>query len=193
MRFFLLALIFLIPAKAYPQAKAPVKKTVASSPRTKVIAAAKRMDDALVRKDYATFVETTYPAVLEHTEGGKERLATSLTVQVAGMEKSGNKILAAWPGEPSAMVDTAGELQCTIPQFMKLTVDIGTLVTETTLIGLSPDKGNTWYFVDAIDRPLEKIREMLPNISSRLVIKKNPQPKVELSDEYKDNKRPRSK
>jgi hypothetical protein len=144
--------------------------------KSNVKAAAKNMGIALVKKDYKSFVKTTYPKVVEGTEGGYEKMVKDLEVQVANMEKEGTAILAAWPGEPSTMVDTAGELQCTIPQKMKLKLPEGTLTTVTTLIGLSPDKGKTWYFMDSADRSLRIMRDMFPNISSRLVIPQSPEP-----------------
>ena len=105
--------------------------------------------------------------------------------QVATMEASGTKILDAWPGEPSAVIDTAGEWQCTIPQFMKLQVGGGILTTQTTLLSFSPNKGEKWYFIDATDKPLSQWREVFPNISSKLVLPKPAEPKFEPDEDLK--------
>lgn len=145
--------------------------------KASVAAAAKKMDSYLMKKDYRSFVHTTYPKAVEMTDGGYDKLYEELKSQMNTMAQSHNTILAVWPGTPSNIVDTAGELQCTIPQFMKLKVDYGTLTTETTLIAFSTNKGKTWYFMDAVDRSLDKIREVFPGVSSRLVIKKSPEPK----------------
>jgi hypothetical protein len=141
-----------------------------------VKAAAKQMSTALVNKDYKTFVKTTYPLVVAKTEGGTAKLAKDLEQQIADMAKDGTTILAAWPGEPSVIIDTAGEYQCTIPQKMTMRIPQGKITTETTLIALSPDKGKTWYFMDSADRSISKMRSMFPNISSRLVIPTSPEP-----------------
>lgn len=153
-------------------------------PKANVIAEAKKMGQALVKKDYTAFTKTTYPAAIEHTEGGMAKIIGDLDAQIKDMNKEGTTIVAAWPGAPSKMVDTAGELQCTIPQHMtmKMTNPAGKLITQTTLIALSPDKGKTWYFMDTADRNLAKMREMFPNISSRLVVHKSPEPKF-IADE----------
>jgi hypothetical protein len=58
-------------------------------------------------------------------------------------------------------------------------VNGGKLITETTLIGISPNKGKTWYFMDAADRDMNKMRSMFPNLSSRHKLKKSPDPKFE--------------
>jgi hypothetical protein len=138
---------------------------------------AQRMGFALVSKDFYSFVKFTYPKAVEKT--GAEKMEQMLASQVAGMEKNNNKILAAWPGEPSAFIDTAGELQCTIPQKMKLELDNGTLITETTLLATSTDQGRHWYFMDAADRSIEVIRSQFPNFSSKHILTKSPEPKFE--------------
>jgi hypothetical protein len=138
--------------------------------------AAKDMGAALVKKDYSHFVKSTYPAAVAATRGGEQQLIKELEAQVSSMEKEGTKVLALWPGEPSKLVDTANEWQCTIPQKMTMKLPEGRLTTVTTLIALSPDKGKTWYFMDVADRSIGKMRELFPNISARLVIPKTPEP-----------------
>ncbi|WP_276132551.1 hypothetical protein [Polluticoccus soli] len=150
-----------------------------TDPKTTVKKAAKDMGTALVKKDYRSFIKTTYPSAVAATEGGEEKLIKDLQTQIAQMEKEGTTVIALWPGEPSKFVDTAGELQCTIPQKMTMKIPEGKLTTETTLIALSPDKGKTWYFMDTADRSIRKMREMFPNISSKLIIPKSAEPKLE--------------
>lgn len=142
-------------------------------------AEAKKMGQALLARDYELFTKSTYPAAVKMTEGGTAKIIRDLQSQLKDMKANGTTITAVWPGEPSRIIDTAGELQCTIPQnmTMKMTSPAGKLTTQTTLIGLSPDKGKTWYFMDTADRGIDKMREMFPNISSKLVIPKSPEPK----------------
>jgi hypothetical protein len=141
--------------------------------------AAINLGNSLISKNYAGFMETTYPTVIQKTEGGVDKMIADLKKQVELMERSGNTINAMWPGQPSEMVDTAGELQCTIPQFMKLKLPNGTLTTETTLVAISPNNGQTWYFIDAVDQSNESMRKLFPNLSSKLVLKPSPEPKFE--------------
>lgn len=153
--------------------------------KASVVAAAKKMDGYLMKKDYRSFVHTTYPKAVQMMDGGYDKLYEELKGQISTMEKANNTILSVWPGTPSNIIDTAGELQCTIPQFMKLKVDYGMLTTETTLIAFSMDKGKTWYFMDVVDRSLDKIREVFPGVSSKLVITKSPEPKFTRDPEKK--------
>jgi hypothetical protein len=141
--------------------------------------AAERMNSALVNRNYEVFVKTTYPKALEMTPGGEEKLIATLKSQIASMDKEGSRIVAAWIGEPSTFIDTADELQCTVSQKMALQFESGKLITETTLLAISPDKGTNWYFIDAADRTIEKMRAVFPNLSSKLVLLKSPQPVFE--------------
>ncbi len=178
--------ILLIPVLCSMQLLAQPKTKVNDKQwKAAVKATAKKMDDALVKKDLKTFVNTTYPKVLETTEGGADKIAKDLETQIASMEAQHNKIVSAWTGEPTGFVDTAGELQCTIPQYMKIQLVNGMLTTQTTLMGLSPDNGKTWYFIDATDKPIESWRKIFPNLSSTLVLKHPPEPKFEPKKDIK--------
>lgn len=169
----ILGMSLLLGMGAYAQTPSDAKANVRQ--------AAIDLGAALISKDYEAFMKTTYPEVVQRTEGGKEKMISDLKKQITSMEKSGNIIRAIYPGQPSDMIDTAGEWQCTIPQFMKIKLSGGMLTTETTLIGLSPNKGKTWYFIDAVDQTIHSIRQLFPNISSRLVIPPSPEPKFEAS------------
>lgn len=148
------------------------------------------MNHALINRKYETFIKTTYPKALAMTKGGEAKLIADLAGQMASMDKQGSRIVAAWIGEPSPFIDTAGELQCTVPQKMALQFETGKLITETTLLALSPDKGTTWYFIDAADRDINTMRNIFPNLSSRLVLTKSPEPTFERTPEKAPAKKP---
>lgn len=147
-----------------------------ADPRTNAKNEATKMGKALVNKDYNTFLKTTPPLALQHTEGGKEAMLKELKRQIEEMAANGTYILRLWPGDPSKIIDTAKELQCTIPQHMELKVDGGKVTSETTLIGMSPDKGKTWYFIDVAGKPLTEFRELFPTLSSKLVVPPSKEP-----------------
>ncbi len=136
--------------------------------------AAKIMDNALVTKDWYTYVESNHPTVINQVPGGVAGLVKQTMEQVEALEESGNKIIAAWPGQASDIIDTAGEYQLTLPQYMEIRLPNGKLKTQTTLLGISMDKGNKWYFIDleASGNDINKLKEIFPKVSSR--IKVNP-------------------
>ncbi len=174
-----LCIVFLFAVTTF---SANAQKSALNVHRPTVKASAKRMNDALVKKDIKTFVKTTYPKVVEQTDGGLTKIQSEMERMIESIEKSGSKIVSAWPGDASSIIDTAGELQCTIPQYMKMRLSNGLITTQTTLIGLSPDNGKTWYFIDATDKPLSQWRTVFPNISSKLIIQPSKEPKFEPID-----------
>lgn len=138
--------------------------------KTSAFLAAKTMDNALVIKDYDKYVEYNHPKVLAQVEGGRSGMVMQVADQVATIEESGNLITAVWPGKPEFVVDTAGEYQCTMQQFMEYRLPEGKVKAETTIIGISQDKGKNWYFLDVAGRKLEDVKELFPTLSSKLVI-----------------------
>lgn len=132
--------------------------------------AAKTMDEALINRQYDDYVVYNHPKVLEQVKGGRAGMAIQIAQQVKEIEESGNVITAIWPKMPEIMIDTAGEWQTTLQQFMDYRLPEGKIRSETTIIGISPDKGKTWYFVDVAGRQLKEIRELFPTLSSQLIV-----------------------
>lgn len=137
---------------------------------TSAFLAAKTMANALVLKNYGQYIDYNHPKVIEGAEGGREGMITMVRQQVASIEEAGNIVTAAWPNKPAKIIDTADEWQCAMQQYVEYRLPGGKIVSETTIIGISPNNGENWYFVDAADRKLSQIRELFPKLSSQLVI-----------------------
>lgn len=132
--------------------------------------AAKTMDEALINRQYDDYTVYNHPKVVEQVPGGRDGMAIQIAEQVKNIEEAGNIITAVWPQMPDTIIDTAGEWQTTMQQFMEYRLPDGKIKSETTLIGISPDKGKTWYFIDVAGRSLKDIQELFPTLSSQLVI-----------------------
>lgn len=161
MRFKQLIFLLLIGTAAFAQQATVVRKQ------------AEQMGQALLNKDYKTFVQYTYPTILKQM-GGADKMARSIRKQMEDMQKSAT-ILSVSYGQPSAVIKEGNELQCTIPQEMVVKLQQGKVKSTSTLLAFSADKGEHWYFVDAGDRDIAAVRATLPNASKKLVIPK-PQP-----------------
>lgn len=166
MKYFLFAFTFIFLTNTYAQIEDTAKAKMSA------FQAAKKMDDALVSKKYDEYVDYNHPKVIAQTEGGHSGLVMQTVKQIKTMEQGGTYITAAWPGKVLSIVDTASEWQCTIPLYMNLRVNSGSISTTTTLIGISPDKGEHWYFVDisAGGNTLDGVRKLFPKLSHQLVV-----------------------
>lgn len=131
---------------------------------------AEQMGNALLQKDYKTFVTFTYPPIVKQM-GGADKMAGSIHKQMEEMQRSAT-IQSITYGQPSAVISEGQELQCTVPQEMIIKTQQGKIKTVSTLLAFSRDKGAHWYFVDAGDRNIATIRTSLPNASKKLVIPK---------------------
>jgi hypothetical protein len=61
-----------------------------------------------------------------------------------------------------------GQIQCTLKEVIEMRVSGGKLIATSTLIGISDDNGDTWYFLDANSKSLETLKKGFPNLSDKL-------------------------
>ena len=80
-------------------------------------------------------------------------------------------------GNPGDIISYKGHLQCVIPQTTTMETVLGELEAETSLIAISPDKGENWYFVDTNVYKVDKIKGVLPGLSPDLKIPPQNPPK----------------
>ena len=158
MRLKQLFFLLLISTVTFAQQPAVIKKQ------------AEQMGNALLQRDYKTFVTFTYPTVVKEM-GGAEKMAGSIRKQMEDMQKSAT-ILSITYGQPSTVISEGKELQCTVPQEMIIKTAQGKIKSTSTLLAFSSDKGEHWHFVDAGDRDIATVRTTLPNASKKLVIPK---------------------
>jgi hypothetical protein len=127
-----------------------------------------KMAKALAAMDLETYASYSWPA-LANDEKNKQMLKQGIDSAEKYRKQFGVKVKSIIIGNPSKVVKHKGVLQCTIPQNMTVTAMLGSLETETTLIGLSTD-GKKWYFVDANLFKGEQTKAKLPELSPKLII-----------------------
>lgn len=138
-------------------------------------AQAQKMREALLKQDFADFTQFTYPEIVKKM-GGKDKMVAIMENGGRQMEASGSKFLDATFGEPSNFITAGNELQCTLPQTIEMKVPKGRYITKSTMIAISQDGGNKWYFMDTGGKDIEELNRALPNLSTELVIPKMEKP-----------------
>lgn len=162
-----------------PQPEPPNKPAVAQSPVAgqspagqsenypTLVAQAQEVNDAFRRRDFARMVDLTYPKVIE-AAGGRDRMVESLTKEMKAMEAEGVVVLSSTAGAPTQIVHVAGSVYAVLPTTLKVKAQDGIFQTESSMIGISADRGATWTFIDAGGKDQSQLRNMLPDAADKL-------------------------
>jgi hypothetical protein len=132
---------------------------------------------ALLKGDYETFIEFTYPKVIEML-GGKEKMMAMLKNGTMEMEQQGIGFESVTIGTPSASVQAGEEIHCLVPQTIIMKIPNGKIKTETFLLAISPDNGGRWFFIDTSNLKMENVTKVLPNYNTDLIIPTKKQPEM---------------
>jgi len=136
---------------------------------------AEKMGSLLLKNDFEGFIKYTYPKVVEKL-GGKKKMIAIMQNGSRQMESEGSKFLNVTIGNPGKILTVGSELQSSLPQTIEMQVSGGKLITKSTLIAISSDKGVNWYFIDTSGKDIHQMRKLLPNLSTQLLIVKAEKP-----------------
>ncbi len=143
------------------------------------------MARALAAMDFETYATFMYPALVNDKQS-KEKIKQGLDSMNKYREQFGIKVKQVLIGNPSKVVTHKNIMQCTLPQTLSVEAMMGSIETETTLVGLSND-GKKWYFVDAMLFKQKDAKEKLPELSPALVIPAMKPPVMKGADGKKIN------
>jgi hypothetical protein len=132
---------------------------------------ANEMGDTFIKGDYKSFVKFTHPTLIQ-VMGGENKMIATLTKTINQTKSQGVSFLSIVFDNPTKIVKTKNELQCTIVQHLTAQVPNGKTTNSSTLIAISMDNGKKWYFVDTTNKDISQIKQLLPNLSSEIVISK---------------------
>jgi hypothetical protein len=135
------------------------------------------MAQAFVKKDYKTYTKFMHPKDIAEM-GGEKAAIDTLKKAEQHMKEYGMTISYILVNEPSWVVDTAGEMQCTVVETIELNVKGGRVRNDIAFIGISKDKGKHWVFIDTSTN-FKNLRKDFPTLSSRLNIPVPTQPVFE--------------
>ncbi len=162
-----------------------VNSSFAQNQATVIKTEALKMAKALAALDLETYASYTYPTLVTD-KNGKEKIKQGVDSIQKYREQYGIKVKSVLLGNPSAVVTYKGIQQCTLPQTLTVEILMGSMETETTLIGLSKD-GKKWYFVDAMLYRNKETKSKLPELSPDLVIPPMKQPKINQAETKNTN------
>lgn len=127
------------------------------------------LTDAFIKQDFKTMMRYTYPGLIAKA-GGKDKLLAQITQEMNNIAREGIFFDSMRTGSPAMFVNAGKEIHTLIPQTLFLKTPRGILKSESHLIGITSNQGQTWYFLDAANADKENIKEILPNYNFHLVL-----------------------
>ena len=138
---------------------------------------ANRMIKLLKEKDYPGFMNTLYPKYIENF-GGKDKMLQFLNNTWGQLDKQSVMIDSVTFSKPNKIIDTGNELQTTIYETLKVHGPSGKMIIKSTVIAISSDNGESWYFIDSAGIDLKSMQKKLPNLNDSLIIAKRENPEI---------------
>lgn len=144
------------------------------------------MASALMKNDFTTFVKYMHPNIINYA-GGKEKMRTTMDSAYNAMKMFGVSFKRYWIGSPGPIVTYKDQLQSVLPESTTLSTPLGDVTAETSVIVISPDQGKNWWFIDTNVYRVDKLKNILPDISPQLVIPPQKRPKLVDADSTDKN------
>jgi hypothetical protein len=135
-----------------------------------VKAKAEKINDAFLKGDYAAVVAGTYPRIVEQL-GGREEAARVFKAARDEYQQKGLELKAVTTGEPSRPIKGGRDLFVVVPISSKLISRQGKVLTESSMLAISPDDGKTWTFLH-VPADTERLRRSLPQLPREITFPK---------------------
>ncbi len=157
----------------------PASPAVAGEQTADPAANAKKQADAMslamAKGDYETIVDLTYHTVFREL-GGKQEAVEITATFMKEMAERGYILTACSAGEPSELFREAENTFVVVPTKTEMNAPVGKVVADSYLLGISPNGGKTWTFVDGSGLATQEARDqVLPKLPAGL---KLPEPKT---------------
>jgi hypothetical protein len=134
------------------------------------------MGSAFMKNDFATFSKYMHPNIIAFA-GGKEKMKSKMDSAAVAMKNFGITFKRYWIGSPGEIINYKNQLQSVLPISTTIKTPLGEAIAETSMIVISMDNGKNWYFIDTNVYKVDKLKNVLPDISPKLVIPPQKQPK----------------
>jgi hypothetical protein len=131
--------------------------------RNQIKQIAQLIADATVRGDFGSVLDHTYPKFV-NAHGGKDSVLAAIKNGMEKMKAQGTplEITNAIIGTPGAEVEIGETIYCILPETISLKMNGQIYDATSSLLALSLDKGQTWWFLDA-GNPAS-LRKLLPDV-----------------------------
>ena len=135
------------------------------------------MATAIMKNDFNSFVKYMHPNIIAFA-GGKEKMKAKMDSAYQAMKLFGVNFKRYWIGDPGEMIPYRNQLQGILPQSTTLVTSLGEVTVETSMIVISNDNGQNWWFIDTNVYREVQLKDALIDISPALVLPPRKKPKL---------------
>lgn len=128
---------------------------------------ANELNEATLTGNYEKAADLTYPRLIE-LMGGRAKYIASVRQGMKETQSDRFRILSNIAADPQDVIVEGKNVYAIVPTTMKIRVAEGELVGQSCLIGVSPDNGKSWTFVDCGNGNNEQLRILFPSVSAKL-------------------------
>ena len=136
------------------------------------------MVEATLKGEYAKVIDHTYSKVVDLL-GGREAAIKTTETAMKQIKDQGLVIKEFKVGEPGEFVSDETNTFVVIPTNTEMTLPLGTVKMKSYLLGISPDKGKTWTFIDGSGLQNSTFKEkILPKVPEKLKLPELAKPEI---------------
>lgn len=155
----------------YRRVKAPAPANPDAKVRQHVKRLVEEMQQALVKGDYGRVVDLTLAKAIEEM-GGRENVIAEIKAVMQGAKDKGLTFKVEGVEFPTDFAAAGNTLYAVVP-YKVLVTGLGVKLSQGGfMVGVSPDQGKTWTFIDGADA--EGLRRFLPDLPKQLRLPQAP-------------------
>ena len=162
------------PASASPSAPLPDKPLTKSEVKQLV----EKIGRATLAGDMDTVIDSTYPAIIDAI-GGRKKMVVTMEKIAKDMKANGLAFASYDVGEPGDFQTEGGNTFTVVPSKLEITGADTKMVIDSFLLGISPNGGRSWTFIDGGGLKDKKVADkVLPKLPAGLRLPQVNEPKL---------------
>jgi len=153
-----------------------------------VVKLANELAAAILSANNDKILELTHPKALEAL-GGKEKARRTLGALMALANREAFALKSCKIGKPGEILTEGDTTFVVVPAVLGLQSPDGVLKGKSYLLGLSPDQGKSWTFIEGSSLENKAVRKILPKLPAKLRLPAIPDPQVVEGDGEREDER----
>jgi len=174
-RTIILWFLILLPGYIFSQ---PLSDESAKEAAKNLKIAAAKMLKAYTSRDFEASADFVHPKAIEAYFGDRSRLVTALESMMYKMDSLSYIMVAGAIQGISKIVRAKTELQAIVTQSVRAKIPNGSMNTITSLLAVSSDSGQTWYFIGIGNKKRADLEKIIPQLSPDLEIPEPVKPTI---------------